>query len=291
MWNKIVIFLLLIFLVFPKNASSQTVVKEYIDSVPLARNMTITINSKKSNLEIIRWEKTMLWLKVKIAFTNNDLSLARRELQYSRFNLTQTSAGVNINNFFALPSGTDRIQSIISIDYKIYVPDKVTLIINNEYGSCKLSDLNAFISINNKYGEIHLDRITGKTRVYSTLCDIHVVNLSGVSEFDAANSNFYLKNINGTVSIKNKVGNVQFESGAALDNLTIRATQSMINIYLNDIRRFNYNLFSKNAKIDFSSRYRDFTFSEKTTDKVFIQSKEIMHWIDVSTSYNSIKLQ
>src|SRR5512147_1265249 len=117
MWNRIVIFLLLIFLaVVPQNVFSQTVVKEYIDSVPISRNMTITINSKKSNLEIIRWEKSMLWLKVKIVFTNNDQSLARQELQYTRFNMTQTAEGVNINNFFALPTGTERIQSIITIN-------------------------------------------------------------------------------------------------------------------------------------------------------------------------------
>ncbi|HLO58182.1 MAG TPA: DUF4097 family beta strand repeat-containing protein [Bacteroidales bacterium] len=289
MWNKTVIFLLLIFFAAIP-VLSQTVVKEYVDSVPVSRNMTITINSKKSNLEITRWEKSMLWLKVKIAFTNNDVSMARRELQYSRFNLTRTSAEVNINNFFALPVGTDKIQSIISIDYKVYIPDKVILIINNDYGICRLSGVNGYININNKYGEIYLNRISGTTRIYSTLCDIHADYISGITQLEASNSNIFLKSMNGQMAITNKVGKIHFEAGTELDRLKINSSHCDIDLIINDPKRFNYNITVKNATIEFSQKFNDIPFTSITKQNLLYQSPKIAHDIYVSSSYNSIKL-
>jgi len=276
--------------IFPSQALSQTAFKEFCDSVPLGKNMTVTITSKKSNLVIMRWDKSMVWVKVSMSFRNADPAIARRELGFARFNCIRTASGVNINNLFALPPDEIRINSIINIDYIIYIPDRVTLVVNNEYGSCRISDLNAFINLNNKYGDIYLERVRGQMRIYATLCDIRVNGLNGFAEFNASNSNFFLKNINGNITIANKVGTMHFEPGPELNYLKVTSSHSEINLKVNDISRFNYDLSAKNAVIDLGDNFRHFPFNQKSKERVIYHSGDITHAIEILTSYNSIKL-
>jgi hypothetical protein len=275
---------------FPSQAISQTAFKEFCDSVPLGKNMTVTITSKKSNLVIMRWDKSLVWVKVSMSFRNADPSIARKELEYARFNCISTASGVNINNFFTLPPDAIRINSIISIDYIIYIPDRVTLVVNNEYGSCRISNLNAFINLNNKYGDIYLERIRGQMRIYATLCDIRVNGLNGNAEFNASNSNFFLKNINGNITVANKVGTMHFEPGPDLNYLKVTSSHSEISLKVNDINRFNYDLSAKNAVIDLGDNFRRFPFNQKSKERVIYHSGENNHAIEILTSYNSIKL-
>jgi hypothetical protein len=232
----------------------------------------------------------MVWVKIKIAFKNQDPDIARKELEYSRFNFMKTVSGINISNYFSLPSETKKIQSIVNVDYQIYLPEKVTLVINNEYGSCSINNLNAFLNLNNKYGDIVLNTVKGHIRVFATLCDIQMNDFFGNFELFASNSNLTLKNINGSVTVNNKVGTMIFEPGEELDYLKVTSSYSEIDILIKDIYWFNYELTAKNSAIELGTNFQQFPFQLKLKEKVVYRSKDTNRMIEILTSYNSIKL-
>jgi hypothetical protein len=258
--------------------------------VILGNDEIININSKKGNLMITHWDKPMVWVKIRIAFKNQDQDIARKELEYARFNCIKTITEINISNYFSLPPETKKIQSIVNVDYQIYLPEKVTLVINNEYGSCSINNLNAFLNLNNKYGDIVLDTVKGHIRVFATLCDIQMNNFYGNFELFASNSNLILKNINGSVTINNKVGTMLFEPGETLDYLKVTSSYSEIDVLVKDIYSFNYELTAKNATIELGTNFRQFPFQLKSKEKVVYQTEDTNRMIDILTSYNAIKL-
>lgn len=297
MWNRMHIHAFIFFtgcflLLMPYSIQSTpaALYKEFTDSAFLGNNKVININSKKGNLTITHWDKPMVWVKVRITFQNQDPNIARKELEYARFNFLKTLSGINISNYFSLPPRIEKIQSIVIVDYQVFLPEKVTLVINNEYGSCSIEDLDAFVNLNNKYGDILLNAVKGHIRVFATLCDIQMNNFSGNFELFASNSNISLKNINGNVTVNNKVGTMIFEPGEALDCLTVNSTYSEIDVIIRDIYCFNYELTAKNATIELGPYFRQFPFQLKSKERVVYRTNDTNRMIEIFTSYNSIKL-
>jgi hypothetical protein len=239
---------------------------------------------------ITHWDKPMVWVKIRIAFKNQDPDIARKELEYARFNCIKTISEINISNYFSLPPETKKIQSIVNVEYQIYLPEKVTLVINNEYGLCSINNLNAFLNLNNKYGDIVLNAVKGHIRVFATLCDIQMNNFFGNFELFASNSNITLKNINGNVTVNNKVGTMIFEPGEALDYLKVISSYCEIDVLMKDIYLFNYELTAKNATIELGTNFRQFPFQMKSKEKAVYRSEDTNRMIEILTSYNAIKL-
>ncbi len=264
--------------------------KYYTDSALLGNNKVININSKKGNLKISHWDKQMVWVKVKITFESQDPEIASKELEYARFNFMKTVAAINISNYFSLPPGTEKIQSIVTVDYQVYLPEKVTLVIINEYGLCSLNNLDAFVNINNKYGNIELNSVKGQIRIFADLCDIQMNDFFGNFELFASNSNLNMKNFNGNFTINNKVGKMIFEPGEELDYLKVTTSYSEVDLLIKNIYRFNYELTAKNATIELGNNFRQFPFQLKSKEKMVYQSEDTNCIIEIFTSYNSIKL-
>ena len=298
MWNRINIKAFILFtgcflLLMSLRIQSAPVelYKEYTDSALVGNNKVININSKKGNLKIFHWDKQMVWVKIKIVFKNQDPEIARKELEYARFNFMKTVSGINISNYFSLPPEIAKIQSVVIVDYQVYLPEKVTLVINNEYGLCSLNNLDAFVNINNKYGNIELNMVKGQIRVFANLCDIQMNDFSGNFELFASNSNLNMKNFNGNVTVNNKVGKMIFEPGEELDYLKVTSSYSEVDLLIKNIYRFNYELTAKNATIELGNNFRQFPFQLKSKEKMVYQSEDTNRIIEIFTSYNSIKLQ
>ena len=222
----------LLFMPDQVQSSFAEIYKEYTDSAVIGKNRAVSITSKKANLVITHWDKPVVWVKTRITFKNEDAEIAGNELEYARFNFLKTVSGINISNYFSLPAGTEKIQSVVTVDYQVFLPEKVNLVINNEYGSCSINDLEAFVNLNNKYGDIVLNKVKGQFRVFATLCDIQMNNFSGNFEIFSSNSDIILKNINGQVKVNNKVGTMIIEPGEGLDFLSVNSTYSEIDIMM-----------------------------------------------------------
>lgn len=274
----------------PAQAFPEECYREYTDSAIIGHNRVVNINSKKGNLKIIGWDKQVVWVRTRISFMNKDPETARMELEYSRFNFLKTVSGINISNYFSLPAGTEKIHSAVSVDYQVYLPEKVILVVNNEYGSCSIYNLDAFANLNNKYGDIELSAVQGQFRVFAELCRIQMNNFSGSFELYSSNSDIILKNINGKVKVDNKVGTMVFEPGEGLDYLDVKSTHSEIDVMVRDISCFNYELTADNASIELGPVFRQFPWQINSKDKMVYRSEDIHRYIEIVTTYNSIKL-
>ena len=180
-YNKIFILCCFIAIctVVSVRAANYTASREIKDSCTIHKGYILNISSKKANVIIHGWDKPMISIRIRISFENANIKTAEKELGYAKYNIRKTAEGVSLNNYFSLPSNVNKISSTVRVDYIIYMPSHLNIIINNDYGKCELRNLNAFINLNNKYGSIELSNIGGLVSIYSTLCSIRGDNLQG----------------------------------------------------------------------------------------------------------------
>lgn len=279
-----------IFTVVSVNAANYTAFKELKDSCTIHKGYILNISSKKANVIIQGWDKPLVSIKIRISFENADIKTAEKELAFAKYNILKTAEGVNVNNYFSLPSHVNKITSTVRVDYIIYMPNQLNIIINNDYGNCELHNLNAFINLNNKYGSIELSNIGGLVSIYSTLCSIRADNLHDEIKFVTLNSNYDLTNINGNISITNNVGKIRIQPGGKLRHLSIKAEHCEMELLIKDFDLFNYDLFTKNAKIILGTHSANLAFEQKSENKLVYNSDPRKAMIQVSTSFNNIKL-
>jgi hypothetical protein len=187
------------------------------------------------------------------------------------------------------PGGINNIQSLVKIIYNINLPNKRTIIINNNYGSCSIRNYNGYLNIHNDYGNISLSKIDGLTRVFTTLSKISVRNLSGKSEFDTKNTEYSLMDINGTISINNNIGNIVVKPGTNLESLAIKSPGGEVNIILHDLNKYDFDLQTKYAEVKISD--------DLNKSRIKYESKKISKitgnnpLINVSTKFNNINIK
>jgi hypothetical protein len=290
--NKILILCcyLAICSVVSLRAANYTASREIKDSCTIHKGYIINISSKKANIIIHGWDKPMISIRIRIYFENSSIKTAAKELEYAKCNIIKTADGVNLNNYFSLPSDVGKITSTVRVEYIINMPNHLNIIINNDYGNCELHNLNAFINLNNKYGSIELSNIGGLVSIYSTLCSIRADNLRDEIKFVTLNSNYELTNMNGNISITNNVGKIRIQPGSKLRHLSIKAEHCEMELLIKDFDLFNYDLYTKNAKIILGHHSSKQTVLQKSENKLIYYSDPKKAMIEVSTSFNDIKL-
>jgi hypothetical protein len=281
---------LTIFSVFSGRAANYIASREIKDSCVVHKGFIINISSKKANVIVHGWDKPLVSIRIRISFENADNKTAERELGYAKYNILKTAEGVNMNNYFSLPSNVNKITSTVRVDYIIYMPDQLNIIINNDYGNCELHNLKAFINLNNKYGSIELSNIGGLVSIYSTLCSIRADNIRDEIKFVTLNSNYELTNLNGNINISNNVGKIKVQPGSKLRHLTIRAEHCELELLIKDLNLFNYDLFTKNSKIILGTLSSGQPFQHRSENKIYDNSDPGKAMIEVSTTFNNIKL-
>ncbi len=272
------------------SAANSTATKELNDSCAVRKGFILNINSKKANVIIHGWDKPMISIRIKISFENPNYKIAEKEIGYAKYNILKTAEGINLNNYFSLPPNVNKISSTVRVEYIINMPNHLNIVINNDYGNCELHNLTAFINLNNKYGGIELSNIGGIMSIYSTLCSIRADNLRDEIRFVTMNSNFELTNMNGNISITNNVGKIKIQPGGKLRHLGIKAEHCELELLIKDLDLFNYDLFTKNSKIILGTLSSSWQFQHRSENKIFDNSDPKKAMIEVSTSFNNIKL-
>jgi len=291
-YNKILFICCLIAIctVASLNAADYTASRELIDSCAVRKGFILNINSKKANIIIHGWDKPIVSIRIRISFENSNAKTAEKELEYAKYNILKTAEGINLNNYFLLPANVNKISSTVRVEYIINMPDHLNIIINNDYGNCELHNLHAFINLNNKYGSIELSNIGGIVGIYSTLCSIRADNLRDEIKFVTMNSNYELTNMNGNVSITNNVGKIKVQPGLKLRHLYVKAEHCELELIIKNPDLFNYDLFAKNSKIILGPLSSNWPFQQKSESKIFSRPDPKKAMIQVTTSFNNIKL-
>jgi hypothetical protein len=267
------------------------ITRDYVDSTAVHKGSIIHINSQKANISIRGWNRSTIVVRIKITFEHADGNLARKELEYAKFNVLRTSEGMVANNYFSLPAGISKISSKVRVEYTVNVPNDVNLVVNNTYGSCEISNLKTFINLNNKYGEVRMSDVSGLIRIYTTLCKVTADNLGGEVSFTGLNSDFHLGNVNGQVKIINNVGNLEVSPGESLIALTINAAHSEVILHIKDIDRYGFSLAAKSAAVILPQDFYKHKFKERTESKAISAMVAGKTLITVNTSFNNINLK
>ncbi len=95
-------------------AANFTASREIKDSCTIHKGYILNISSKKANVIIHGWDKPMISIRIRISFENANIKTAEKELEYAKYNILKTAEGVNLNNYFSLPSNVNKISSTVT---------------------------------------------------------------------------------------------------------------------------------------------------------------------------------
>ena len=252
-------------------------------------NTVLNFAGNKSDVSITTWSKDSIKVYIKLQFSHKNRSTAITESKYAIYNMSKQGNTIYINNNFSLPSGITNIKSVVSISYNIYVPDNITIIINNKYGSCSLSDFHGHVNLNNSYGNININNTKGYIRIFGNLCSINMDTMNGILECDTKNTDYILKNLNGKASIKNTTGKFEIRPGQELKHLVINTTHSEVHLIVSNFKMFNYDLRTKYGKVELTKNTSEL-IPFNSDGKLYYENNGVNPFIKISTSFNNINL-
>jgi hypothetical protein len=282
-----VFFILIVDVLFAKG---NTIVLSKQQTFYANVNTVLNFSGNKSDVSFTTWSKDSVKVSIKLRFTHDNRNIAIAESKYVLNNMSKQGNTIYINNNFSLPSGISTIKSIVSISYKIYVPDRITIIINNNYGDCSLSHFTGHVNLNNSYGNININNTKGHIRIFANLCSIEMDYTNGILECETKNTDYILKNLNGEASIKNTTGKFDIQPGPALKELEINTTHSEVHLNVSELRNFNYDLKTKYGKVVLTNNISELKPYIKD-GKLYHQYRTANPFIKISTSFNNINIK
>jgi hypothetical protein len=269
---------------------AQKFVREDAKKVYAKEGSILNFSGNKADVYIQSWNKDTVQVSLQIVFTHPDINVAKKEAGYAIWNINKRGTEILINNNFSLPSSVNKINSIVTVTYQIYVPNKTTLILNNKYGNLSIKSYYGRINLNNSYGNINLNNLQGIVMVYANLCTINGSFLNGNYVFETKNTDYNIKNINGNISLSNNVGTIYIEPGKKLEHLSVKSSNSEVQINTNNnILDYNYDLTTKYAKVLAPGSLKELN-DHSSDGRLKFFTKENKPLINVITSFNDIKI-
>ena len=267
-----------------KQRKSKTIKKEY----SVHSNATVDIDNKYGDINITTWNKNRVEITVVITVKGSNEDTVERRLRSIDVEFNATSDWVSAKTIIKKNRrswsfwGSNR-NSSFQITYFIKMPVTNNVVLDNDYGSIVLNELNGSADINCDYGKITIGELNHKDNVINLdYCSRSTINFmkSGIIDVDYSkltvdktatvkvNSDYSTLHFNNanTITFNSDYGSITIENA---DNIT--GNTDYVSVRLGTISK------NLNLKADYGS----------------IRIKEIAKGfenIDITGKYTSIKI-
>jgi len=135
------------------NVVTRKVVKEFKFN---SLNEKIIIDAEKATILIKSWDNLNVKVKLNLKTKNTDVELARKELNYLKYNANKRGKEILVKNNILLSSNIEKLSSKVEVEYEIWIPDNVKMVISNKFGNILLENVKASIESYVEYCDIKL---------------------------------------------------------------------------------------------------------------------------------------
>lgn len=264
---------------------SKTIEKEF----NLDANESVEIAGEKAKISIQGWDQNKVKVLMKQISKAPSKSVAEKELDYQRYIFEKHKGVVHIKNYFAIPVGVKELESIQKVEYEIWLPRKIKLSLQNNYGNSTLKALSGNISISTKYGNINLDQYNGSAVIKSYFGDLKVNDFRGSLYTESNHTMITLSKVSGDVELHSVLGDVVMSYSPKLSRCKIVASKADVTL-----NRLDWNL----AYINLSSQFGDLLLPIEEEKKLVRHGKSKLEFkkgrkdqashVDIRTSFGKI---
>jgi len=211
----------------PVNVVTRRIEKEFVTQ----QKTRLTINAERGIIFIQSWEGNKVKVILKIIAKNKKILIAREEVQYMQYTLTQNRNEIVLKNYLLVPVKKDyaEISSIIRAEYEIFIPADMPVSIRNKFGSVTLRNLNSVLTINLEYSDLILHNSVVDMDLFINTGDLVCLNSDLQAKIETRYSHVNLSQVKGAIHLNMMYGNINISLNNDLEvDLSANRTDALL---------------------------------------------------------------
>jgi len=188
------------------------------------------INTERGIITIKGWPHAEIKVVIKLTAKNVNVDIARKELNYMTYSITENYNSVYVNNRMVLDQPNKEISSIILAEYEIFVPYETNIRIDNRFGKLEITDVKGLIEGELHYSDLSLNRKSGPITMLITIGDFNITKSKLSGTVTTRHSNISISETFGKLRLETEYGNMNLSYGSELLQLSILSNATIINI-------------------------------------------------------------
>jgi DUF4097 and DUF4098 domain-containing protein YvlB len=196
----------------------QQYVERFEKTVPLAADGSVSLHNIAGDIEISTWGRGEVRIEAMKVSRAATVEQARANADEVAIEVTAEGKQVEIDTKY--PEGRHGNLNV-SVEYKLTVPQSVSLETGSVSGSIHLAALNGNAELNSVSGDVQADQVGGTLRAKSVSGDVRVTevgqeasaeSVSGAVEIRGVGGETKAKSVSGDVTVEHSDGPVSAES-------------------------------------------------------------------------------
>ena len=165
--SKSLLLSLLLIVTVSFSLSAQDARKEYSESYDVSKGVTLTTETKYSDVELITWDKSVVDILAVVKVEASSQSRAEEALKKVEIHISKS--GKNISLVTEMENGWSR-NVRISIKITIKAPAWVNLDMDNAYGDLFIQEATGLVKVDLRYGNLKAGTLSrGNVKPYSKI--------------------------------------------------------------------------------------------------------------------------
>lgn len=262
----------------------------------------LNIDAERGIIRINAWQKPKVKVIIRIVSKNHNKEQARKDVGHMHYTLNQQRNSISLKNYLVMPnmkSAAD-LSSILRVEYEIWMPDGLSIDIQNSFGSVTIRNLSAEMNVSLEYSDLSLHNVVGEAEININIGDLICMHSSLDAVIETRYSAVNFNNVNGVIKLNMQSGNINFRLNPEI-RLDIMASKTDILLVNRECFEYgflintNYTAIRYDAECYFPAskqlNYESETILDRSNWELDYKSKESGDTpIKLSTSYGSINL-
>ncbi|WP_420155782.1 DUF4097 family beta strand repeat-containing protein [Siphonobacter sp.] len=260
-------------------------IEQHYESI---RNLTIT--GERADIDIRVWDKETIQINVNLSARHPDRAVARKELESLQFTGEKSGKRLFLRNFLIAPA-SGKLTSSFKTSMVIWLPARCPLVVKQNFGSLKVTGLQADFQASTEFSKISLKAMRGDVQLESHYGDLEASNLSGKVRLNTEYTNLKLSDVEGSCTLRSQGGEAEIRADRQLVKLEVKAQKTNIRLLNLEHTPFTYQLQAEYGEIELP-RSSSFTWQTNTPTL----RKVVLHapkggLIDIQTTFATISLR
>jgi len=202
--------------------SGQVYTDRIVKSYKIADKSSVEVTNKYGKIHVVTWDKDSVRVEVDLRISSSSYQKMDKLRDNINFDFTSTKSHIVVKTVFSNDAGiiSDFVDAFIpsnqvAINYMVYVPQNISLKLDNKFGDVYMDDFNGDLQIILSNGDLKANRLSGSPSLFLNSGDAAINNIVN-GNISISYSDLSIREA-GKVWIDSKSSKIRIEKAANLD--------------------------------------------------------------------------
>jgi hypothetical protein len=196
----------------------------------MSKYPALYINTERGIIFVKGWDSNEVKVVLKLTARNTDPDMARKELDYMKYSITETHNTVYVSNRMLLSQPNQEISSVILAEYVIYVSHEIEIHVDNRFGKLEIENVNGLLLGELHYCDLSLNQKSGPIAMFIAIGDFNCTKSKLTGNVTTRHSNISITETSGKLHMETEYGNLRIAYGNELFRFSMLSNATEINI-------------------------------------------------------------